>query len=122
MQPTFTRAYAVFPSAARATHVASTDENTNGYTGLTIDIDITAFTGTSITFTVQAKDPVAGTYSTLLASAALAAPGHTVLIVDPRVPAVANASAQRPLPKQWRIVPSGTITSVTYSVGATYSL
>lgn len=116
-----TRVTTPFPSAVRTTHVASPDQNANGSLSAVLDIDITQFTGTSITFTVLAKDPVAGTYYTVLASAALVATGHTVLIIDPRVVAAANLVAQRALPRQFRVLPSGTITTVTYSLSVTFN-
>ncbi len=114
----YTKEQTLFPSAARTTHVASIDVQTNGKLYLRFDIDITAFTGTSITFTVQSFDTAKNAYVNSLASAALAAPGHTILQLGPNMVAAANLTAVEILRKRYRIVPSGTITSVTYSVGA----
>ena len=116
--PTVTRT--LFPSLARTTHAASPSIVNPGKTGIRFDIDITAFTGTGITFTVESWDPAKGGWITELASAALAATGRTVLQVDPRIAAAANLVAQRIVPKTLRLTPSGTITSVTYSVTYTF--
>ena len=118
----YTKSTELFPMAARTTHVAAPPSQINlGFTGVRIDIQINAFTGTSITFTVQYNDPAGGGWLTLLASTALAATGHTVLHIDPRIPAAANVSAQVIVPREIRVLTSGTITSVTYAVAATWS-
>jgi hypothetical protein len=114
----YTKEQTLFPSAARTTHAASIDVQTNGKLYLRFDIDITAFTGTSITFTVQFYDPGKQAYVNTLASAALTGTGHTILSLGPDVVASANVAAVEILRKRYRIVPSGTITSVTYSVSA----
>ena len=46
--------------------------------GITVGINVTAVTG-SIVVTIQGKDPASGTYYTLLASAAIAAPAFSTL-------------------------------------------
>lgn len=120
MGTTYTREQSLFPSLARTTHAASNEINVNGAEALRVDVDITAFTGTSITFTVQGYDTGSATWVTLLASAALSATGHTVLMVGISVPTTANISAAVLPPKRVRVLPSGTITSVTYSVGAVW--
>jgi hypothetical protein len=116
--PTVTRV--AFPALVRTTHIPSSAIINPGKTGIRFDIDIAAFTGTGITFTVQSWDPAKQGWIDELASAALAAIGRTTLQVDPRMPAAANLVAERIVPKQLRIVPSGTITSVTYSVVYTF--
>jgi quinol-cytochrome oxidoreductase complex cytochrome b subunit len=115
----YTKEQVLFPSAARTTHAASADVQCNGKRYLRFDIDITAFTGTSITFQVQFYDPGKNAYvNSTLVSAALTATGHTVLLIGPDVTTSANAAYQAVVHKRMRIVPSGTITSVTYSVSA----
>lgn len=116
------RSWNLFDSAARTAHASSADIFVGPReVGLRIDIDITAFSGTSITFTVEYYENTSGTYKTLLASAALSATGHTVLQIDPRIAASANVALNAILPKRIRVTPSGTITSVTYGVVATLS-
>ncbi len=116
----FTRDKVLLTSAARTTHASTPDQQSNGARGIRVDIDITAFTGTSITFTIETYDRAKGGYVTELASAALVAAGHTILQVSPNSTAAANLAVNRIVPKRWRVTPSGTITSVTYSVLVTY--
>lgn len=116
------RSYDVFTSTPRTANAPSADVTMlPREVGVRVDIDITAFTGTNITFTIEYYENTSGTWKPLLASAALTAPGHTVLQADPRIPAAANAAAQAVVPKRLRITPSGTITSATYGVVATHS-
>lgn len=117
----YTKEGVLFPSAARTSHASSPTQTAPGAEGVRVDIDITAFSGTSITFTVQYYDPGKGDWLTLLASAALSATGHTTLHIHPAMTAAANSIAAAILPRRWRVTPSGTITSVTYSVAYTYA-
>lgn len=109
-------------SAARTAAVNSADVVNYDQRGLVVWIDLTVFGGAgSITVTIKGKDPVSGTYTTLLASAALAAVGMTVLTVYPGLTAAANLVANQIVPRTFRVevtVPGAT--SHTYSVG--YSL
>lgn len=90
-----------------------------GATGLVVVVNITAFTGTSITFNIEGFDPASGLWYLLLASAALAAVATTTLTVDPRVPQVTNVTAQKPIAPRMRVRPVGSaITTLNYSVGA----
>lgn len=109
------RAITLFPSAARTSHSNSAEINTQSAENITVDIDVTAFTGTSITFTLQGYDTAKQGWYTLIASAAISATGHSILSVGTSIAAAANAAANRVVPLRARLVPSGTITSVTYS-------
>lgn len=94
----------------------------NGATGIRLDINIAAITGTSITFTVQGYNPANGTWSTLLASAAKTATGDTVLQIDPRQAAATNLTAQAIVPDRFRLLVTHTgITTATYSAVLTRS-
>lgn len=104
------------PLAARTSHPTATVVNQDSYRGVKIYIDITAFSGTSITFTVQALDPLNGTVSTVLASAAKSATGAFTLTVYPDAATVANVALADVMPRRWQITATGTITSVTYSI------
>lgn len=117
----YTKESTVFALAAHTTHASSSDQSAVGFPGVTIYLNITAFTGTSITFTVEGYDVSNGAYFTLLASAAKSSTGRFTLTIDPRVAVSANVAIQLAIPKRWRITPSGTITSVTYSAQAVYS-
>lgn len=89
--------------------------------GVKIVVDITALAGTSptLTVTLQGKDIASGKYYTILASAALAAVGTTVLTVYPSAATAANVSANDYLPANWRVIT--TIGGGTPAVTATVS-
>lgn len=110
----------LFPSAARTTHASSQSIVNPGAQGVRVDVDITAFTGTGIIFTIESWDPAKAAWVPELASVSLAAAGRTILHVHPEMVAAANVIAQRVCPKTLRVTPSGTITSVTYSVVYTF--
>lgn len=106
-------------SAARTAATQSADQTNYNGRGLHVVIDVTAWTAGSITVTIQGKDSVSGKYYTILASAALAAVGTTILRVYPGLTASANAAANDILPRTWRVsVAVGTADSITYSIGA----
>ena len=111
--------YTLLASAARTDHAATgVTQYNQGYKGLRLTIDISAFSGTSITFTVKGVDPISGNSYTLLASAAKSATGTFYLLIYPGCVAVANSVANEVLPAQWNLTSSGTITSVTWSAHA----
>lgn len=107
---------------AAASGSASPDQLNSRNRGVTVGINVTAMTGTSpaLTVTVQGKDPVSGTYYTLLASPSITATGYSTLVVYPGVAVTANQSASVPLPQQWRVLTavSGTTPAVTATVSA----
>lgn len=91
--------------------------------GAQIYINVTALGGapTNVTFTIQGKDPVTGSYYTILAGAAITSAGNQVLRVFPGAPATANVSANDFLPRTWRIswaFTGGTAPTVTATIGA----
>jgi hypothetical protein len=86
--------------------------------GLVLVIDITAFAGTSVTFTLQGKDPASGKYYTIIASAALAAVATTVLRVYPGLTAAANLVVSDVLPRTFRLISAGTFNNTTFTAGA----
>lgn len=108
----------LFPSAARTTHTDSKIVNLQGSDTVTVDINVTAFSGTSITFTVQGKDSQ-GNWFNVLATAAINATGRSTLTIGPQSPTTTNVSSNRVLPLVMKLVPTGTITSVTYYVDLT---
>lgn len=113
--------YDLLPVLARTDHTTGNQvlQYNKRCKGIRLTINITAFTGTSITFTLVGIDPTAGTTSgTLLASAAKSATGIFTMTVYPGITVAANVSAADLLPEQWKLVPSGTITTVTYGVRA----
>lgn len=112
-----------YASAARTEAPTAMGDQTNSgnkYKGIRVVIDITAVTATpAITVTIQGKDELSGKYYTLLASAALATTGTTVLTVYPGLATVANVTIGMPLPLIWRVITAhGDSDSATYSVAA----
>jgi sarcosine oxidase gamma subunit len=88
-------------------------------------VDVTAFTGTSITFTLNLCDPIDSTkVQAVGATAAIAATGVHVITVHPAVVTAAAAAGKTLVgdvaPGKWQLVSSGTITSVTYTVVVEY--
>ena len=105
----------LYPSAARTTHDAAPYEfNAAPSDDITVEINVTAFSGTSITFTLQGHDPIANTWYTLVATAAATGTGRLVLHAGPDMPTTTNVSTTRVLPLRVRLLTSGTISSVTY--------
>jgi hypothetical protein len=113
-------AIALLASAARTATVASEAQGNEGYRGLHLIIDATAFSATpSIVFTIQGYSPVGDDYYTILASAAITGSGTTVLRVYPGLTASANLIANDVLPPLWRVnAVHGDADSITYSVAA----
>lgn len=89
--------------------------------GLLAVIDITTLTGSAptATFTIEGKDPASGKYYTLLATAALAAAGTTVLHLGRGILAAANLAANVNIPSilRCRVTTGGTVTNLTCTVG-----
>ena len=84
----------------------------------------TAITDTpSITVTIAGKSTLGTDYVSILASAAIATVSVTTLIVYPGNSAAANAKADQPLPRLWRVqVVNGDTDSITYSISANYTI
>jgi hypothetical protein len=105
-------------SAARTVATNGSDQNNRNGKGCHLHINISAWTAGSITVTVQGKDPVSGTYYTILTSAALAAVGFITLRVYPGLTPVANLTENDILPRTWRVsVAVSSADSITYSIG-----
>lgn len=114
------RTLTVFGSAARTVTPASVDLPNEGYRGLHLVIDATAFAATpSVVFTIVGKDPVSGKTWTILASVAITGTGTTILKVYPGLAASANAAANDVLPPTWQVTAvHADADSITYSVTA----
>src|SRR5574341_759139 len=88
---------------------------------LRLGVDVTSLSGAgcTVTVTVNGIDAVNGT-EYLLLQKAITTQTFNPLVIDPRVPAAANAVAQTPLPARVivRCVGSGTRTTLTYGVSA----
>jgi hypothetical protein len=88
-------------AAAAGTYNSSVLDTHQGI-GLMVFINVTAVTG-SVTVTIKNVDPVSGATATVLASAAIAATGLTVLKVYPGLTAAANATANDIIGNQTQI-------------------
>ena len=100
-------------SAATTSGQSADQINYNGR-GCKVFINITVFSGTSITFTIQGKDPVSSTYYTILAGAAQTGTGTVLMSVYPSLTASANVTANDVLPRTWRLswaISSATVTA-----------
>lgn len=88
-------------------------------------INISVGTGASptTTVTIQGKDPVSGTYYTILASTALAGVTTKLLTIGPGITASANTAVSDFMPPVFRISVTygGTITQITGTVGMSFS-
>ena len=107
-------------SGVGATATQNSADQLNPYgRGVKVFANVSAIGTGSVTFSIQAKDPASGTYSTILSSAAIVANGMTVLTVYPGLPATTNVSANDVLPRQWRVVATANNANpVNYTVGA----
>lgn len=96
----------------------ATQKNGHLYRAARITVRLSAFTGTSVTFTLEGLDPISGVAYTLLASAAETAAATVPLIIQPGAVAVTNKVLNEPLPIWWRIKTTGTYTVCTWSAHA----
>lgn len=114
-------------SGAHAASGVSADLVNNNAQGVAIFIDIAAISGTAptMTFKLQALDPVSGKYFDIpgAVTTALAAVASTMLMLYPGVAAVANSVVNAVLPHDWRLVWTigGSATpSLTFTASAAY--
>jgi hypothetical protein len=110
------RVYAA--SASRTANFTGDTINVKNARGVLFEVDITVDGTFSQTFTVQGVGP-SGTVYTLIASAAKTAVGAFALAVGENIVTTANVSTGIYLPKQIRLVTSGTITAATYEIRMT---
>lgn len=112
----------ILPSAARTAAAVSPAVNNHRYRGGHFAVRVTAkaTTGAAITPTIQGLVPgTTGTWYTVLAGAAIASTGTTILKVYPGIAVSANVSASDVLPRVFRVsVAAGSTASVTYTVNA----
>ena len=100
--------------SASTTSSQSADQINYNARGLKVFINVTAFSGTSITFKIQGKDPVSGVYFDMLTGTAITATGTQLLTIYPGLTAVANTTATDVLPRTWRLswaISSATVTA-----------
>lgn len=109
-----------FASAVRTASGNSGDLINVGSRGLHVVIDMTAVpTVETVTFTIEAKDPLSGKYYDVLVSSAIVAVSTVVLKVYPGLVVAANLAANDILPKTYRIKTTHSASgNFTYSVSA----
>ncbi|HLY75527.1 MAG TPA: hypothetical protein VKU80_15510 [Planctomycetota bacterium] len=96
------------------------------FRGIVLTVYTTTLTGTSstLTVTVQTKDPLSGNWVALpgCATAAINSVTVTMLVCYPGINVSANSTVSTILPYQWRIVSTagGTPTNVTWTVGGQF--
>lgn len=108
--------------ATSATFDATSHSVPRAFRGLLLWVEVTATPGTapSVVFNIQTDDGT-GTFTTVLASAAVTAVGTTVLVVDPDVPDEANLTAQAVIEGPWRLFADhANADAIDYSVSAVY--
>jgi|SRR5882762_532783 len=105
-------------TAATTTQTGTDQTNVTGR-GVIVVLDMTTVGTGSVTITIQGKDTASGKYFTLLAGVAVTTNSTNVYTVYPGGPASANASANAPLPRTWRVlVTANNANPTTYTVGA----
>lgn len=84
--------------------------------GVVVFANVTAGATPSLTVTIQGKDPVSGTYYTILTGTAITSNTNAAIRVYPGIAVSAGSTASDILPSQWRIS-----TAITGTVTATVS-
>jgi hypothetical protein len=107
-------------SGVQNTTPVNTPDQTNVYWhGVTIVINVSAFTAGTYTPHLQGKDNVSGQYYDMLVGPAIGGTGTTVLRVYPGMSPIANQANGDVLPRTWRLQLVGaTGQNMTLSVGA----
>lgn len=105
--------------ARTAADVHTADLTNTSWKGVSVIVDVTAFTSGTYTPHIQAKDSASGKYYDILVGAAISGTGTTVLKVYPGITPATNTAVSDTLPKVWRLQMVGASTPVmTYSAGA----
>jgi len=109
----------VLASAARTVTTASADLTNYNQRGVHVAVDVTVAGTSTLTVTIQGKDPVSGNYYDLLIGTAIAAAGLVILKLYPGIGTLAGGAASDILPRIWRVnCAKGDASAWTYSVGA----
>lgn len=84
------------------------------YSGVTVDIDLDAITGTSVTFSIVGFNDATDDWFIMLSSAAQGSAANVPLTISPYSPVVANVSTCRALPSRIGLITSGTWNPATF--------
>lgn len=105
-------------SAARTATTATADQTNHNARGGHIAVNVTVFGASTLTPTIQGRDPVSGAYYDILVGTPITATGLVIFKVHPSITAVAGAAAKDVLPRTWRVnCAKGDASAWTYSVG-----
>ena len=105
-------------SAARtAATTTSPDIVNSNYAGIHLIMNTSAYTSGNFTPTIQGKDPISGTYYSILVGAAVSATGIQIIKVYPGIATAANGAASDFMPRIWRVSVAGASSPVaTFSI------
>lgn len=106
-------------SGVRAATNQTADQTNEHSGGIVVTFDITAVPGaTTVTLSIEDKDPVSGKYVAVLTGAAEVAVATRQYTLHPGIVEAANSKVALPLPRTWRIkVTHSGAGNFTYSVG-----
>lgn len=90
------------------------------FTGMTLDIDLDAITGTSVTFSIVGYNDTTDDWHIMLSSAAQASAANVPLTISPHAPTTANVSLTRALPSRVGLITSGTWNPATFGADLIY--
>lgn len=110
----------ILESAARTATNVSTIFTSNEALATTFVIDVTAITATpSVVPLVEGKDPLSGSFYTILSGTAFTATGTTTMQVGKDLEIVSGEAASDFLPAEYRVTfTHADADSITYSVSA----
>lgn len=110
----------VLASAARTATITSRDIINSYGRGLVLFFNISVVPGVdTLTLTVKGKDPISGTYYTIVAGTAQAGAALIIMRAYPGLVAAANLTVNDVLPKTFAVtVTASAASSFTYSVSA----
>lgn len=105
------------PLTAQTATATSADQYNNSYRGAHVIINVTAYGAGTFIPTIQAKEPLSGTYYNLLVGPSISTTSTTIMKIYPGLAAVTSAAISDMLPAIWRVqVGASGSPSATYSV------
>jgi len=109
--------------AAQTTSQNGADQTNYNARGAKVYLNMTNVGTGSVTLTIQGKDPVSGSYYTLLTGAAVVTNSFNVYEVYPGVAVTTNVSASTTLPRTWRVITTANnANATTYTCSVSYVL
>jgi hypothetical protein len=113
----------LYAATARTATPTAVDQLNLFGRGVIVYVNVTnAAVAGSVTFVIEGKDPLSGTYYTLLSSAALTTTGFRRFVVYPGYTASANVAANDVLPVTWRLRATHADGTNSFTYGASADL